>query len=430
MRQTNHRQLCREIVATCAALVLAAAAPAVAAPSVGEPLVSMTPTPATTTNSVLSAISCASDDSCVAVGSAQTHGFHRTGLIESWNGTRWSIAAASLFSGLKPATLRSVSCPTVAQCVAVGDGTTANATNLHGQQTQPIAVREVDGHWRVSRPVVRSGDVTVDGLSGLSCAEPSDCEASGNATENGRGVTVIERLHLGRWTLSTTSRLPGARATTPEDIGCSAASSCLVSESGFSAVGSDHRTRSRLLRLTGGGWHAVSPSLGPNVVVTNVSCPTGGPCVAFAHDVQSGTLDEVSESGTLTPLPKPVPAGGRTVDIGGLTCSALDQCFGLGTTEALRTGTDTTPGLPVAETYDGTAFTLAFTGLPLRLGGFACRPTFCMLVGSHARKAAASQWDWPTTMTDHRSPTTHAMSSGRAGASRSLRRRLQTSTTA
>src|SRR6202012_706504 len=128
MGETNRRRLRATAIAVCATLGLIAGAPALASASDGEPTLSATPTPPATTNSVLSAVSCPSDDRCEAVGSAQTHGDHRTGLVEAWNGARWSVAAAGLFADLEPAWLESVSCSRVGDCVAVGYGTTANAT--------------------------------------------------------------------------------------------------------------------------------------------------------------------------------------------------------------------------------------------------------------------------------------------------------------
>lgn len=401
MQATNRRRLGAAAIALCAAVMLTATAPAMASAPDHGPTLLTTPTPAATTNSLLSDVSCPTDDSCVAVGSAQTHGHHRTALVEAWNDTRWSVAAAGLFADLKPAWMDSVSCASAGHCVAVGYGTTANATGSHGQVTRPIALREVDGHWRRSHPVGQSGGVRVDDLSRLSCPDSSVCEAIGAGTEKGRNVTVIERLHTGRWTLSATSRLPGARRTAPGDIGCSAASACLVTESGSASRTSRDPIRSGLLRLTSTGWHKVTSALAGDLVATNVTCPPGRACLAFAHDARTSTLDELSDTGAFSSLATPVASSGRPVDIAGLTCPALDRCFGLGKAGAHTTGTASTAGTTVAETYDGTAYTLAFTGMPLHLDGLACRPSFCMLVGSHARTAATVRWEWPATSTDH-----------------------------
>jgi hypothetical protein len=141
----------------------------------------------------------------------------------------------------------------------------------------------------------------------------------------------------------------------------------------------------------------VPVTLAPGQDLTGVTCPAGGPCLAFAQDAKGSALAEVSETGARTPLPEPIATPGQSVSIRSLTCPARVRCFGLGTANVAAGQTTITGGTRVAETYDGTAFSLGFAGLPIRLDGYACRPTFCMLVGSHARRAAAARWDWPTT---------------------------------
>jgi len=65
-----------------------------------------------TSNNYLSGIACVSSSFCIAVG-AYDYG----ALIESWNGTSWSIVPApdSGISGLS-----SVACPSSSFCTAVG----------------------------------------------------------------------------------------------------------------------------------------------------------------------------------------------------------------------------------------------------------------------------------------------------------------------
>ena len=393
----------RSVIAACAAIAsvavgpFAASASGSASASGAGPVSLSTPTPAATSNSVLSGVSCPTDDHCVAVGSAQTHGYHRTALVENWDGTRWSIAAAGLFADLKPASLESVSCAAANRCVAVGYATTANATGTHGQITRPIAARELAGHWRPDRPVTRTPGLVITRLGRVSCPAGSECEAIGDGFEKGGSVTVVERLHSGRWTVTATSRLPGARRTSPGDIGCSSVSSCLITEDGI--VVGPHETHALLgvMRLTPVGWRTVISRPGPGLVTSNVTCPADGPCLAFAHAVPSPTLDEVSPTGAISPLPVPAESGTQAVVIDGLTCPALDHCFGLGAPPAPVVSPTHTRTTSVAETYDGTAFAPAFAGLPLRLDGLTCRLSFCMLVGSHARTAASPlNGDGPT----------------------------------
>lgn len=98
----------------CAAPLLPAIALAVAS----APL--PTPEPAGARDAGLGAVSCPSDTDCVAVGSFLNAGHHRNGLIETWNGTRITIAAGAHLPNVRPLFLTSVSCPPTRACLLVG----------------------------------------------------------------------------------------------------------------------------------------------------------------------------------------------------------------------------------------------------------------------------------------------------------------------
>jgi hypothetical protein len=70
----------------------------------------------------LNAVSCSSPNQCVAVGDYQTvSGFQflRT-LVESWKGTDWTLDASPSWGPTSYASLDSVSCATPDSCMAVG----------------------------------------------------------------------------------------------------------------------------------------------------------------------------------------------------------------------------------------------------------------------------------------------------------------------
>ena len=72
------------------------------------------------TENGLTSVSCASLRACVAVGNASAGNVTNGGaLIESWNGTRWSIVPSHITR--KAATvLYGVSCPSATMCMATG----------------------------------------------------------------------------------------------------------------------------------------------------------------------------------------------------------------------------------------------------------------------------------------------------------------------
>ena len=69
---------------------------------------------------LLPGVSCLSDSDCLAVGYYESHDLVRQTLVESWNGTTWSIVP-SPNEGTKNNALNGVSCISPTWCEAVGD---------------------------------------------------------------------------------------------------------------------------------------------------------------------------------------------------------------------------------------------------------------------------------------------------------------------
>ena len=70
-------------------------------------------------NNVLSRVSCAASTSCVAVG-YYYNGTHFQTLAEAWNGTTWSIVASPDATVSHSNWLLGVSCASSNSCTAVG----------------------------------------------------------------------------------------------------------------------------------------------------------------------------------------------------------------------------------------------------------------------------------------------------------------------
>ncbi len=124
----------------------------------------------------LNGVSCSSPISCVAVG-GQYGGYPAsTPIVETWDGTSWSIPATPSTDDYS--SLNGVSCTGSAQCVAVGQD---NGNSL---------IEMWDGTaWSVA-PGANPG-----GLSNVSCSSPDFCAA---VTGGGR-VTGTGRYGLGEW---------------------------------------------------------------------------------------------------------------------------------------------------------------------------------------------------------------------------------------
>ena len=71
------------------------------------------------TGSDLNGVSCVSADACTAVGAVSPNGTALSTVIESWNGTRWSVVPTPN-PGVTAHALNGVSCPSPGACMAAG----------------------------------------------------------------------------------------------------------------------------------------------------------------------------------------------------------------------------------------------------------------------------------------------------------------------
>ena len=131
----------------------------------------------------LSGVSCSSARSCVAVGNysngtgSASSILSRT-LVESWNGTAWSVV-----SGPSPsvAYLYGVSCASAGSCKAVGDYASSTIRRW-------ALIESWNG---TARSVVASPSPSVAYLYDVSCASARSCKAVGERTSNGGVMRIL-----------------------------------------------------------------------------------------------------------------------------------------------------------------------------------------------------------------------------------------------
>ena len=82
-----------------------------------------TPNPAGGQYGGLGAVACPSASACVAVGYYRNEAGRTVTLAERWNGTRWAIQPAPRPADAEDTYLYGVACPSIAECIAVGDYT-------------------------------------------------------------------------------------------------------------------------------------------------------------------------------------------------------------------------------------------------------------------------------------------------------------------
>jgi hypothetical protein len=164
-------------------------------------------------------VSCVSPASCVAVGSYFDGVSENLTLVESWNGSTWSVSSSPSPGAMN--FLAGVSCVSSTRCVAAGEATTAALT------TEVIEYLK-GGTWQqadTSAPGTSS-----DQFNGVSCASSSSCVAVGAATSGAVTDTLIETLTGGSWKV-TTSPDPSSSDNSLGGVSCVAKGSCAAAGS-------------------------------------------------------------------------------------------------------------------------------------------------------------------------------------------------------
>jgi len=240
--------------------MLIAAVAWVVSPAAGHASVAVAvpiPEPAGATHTEPAAVSCPTEDECVAVGSWLNGSYVRSGLVERWSDDRWRIlsAAAPKGQGGHPVFLNDIACPTARACVVVGER--ANDSTNPPSASTPLSERWNGSDWRPISiaPVHRA----MPQLDAVSCTSAANCLAVGSVGPDNRARAVAERYTGTRWRVSYVAP-PTARTSALDDVSCVEAM-CLAVET------QPHLTRHGLsasvLVWHAGGWRSVPFSGSP-----------------------------------------------------------------------------------------------------------------------------------------------------------------------
>ena len=117
-------------------------------------------------------VSCSSATPGLSVGGYENYGGKKLPLAGSWNGSSWSVQAASAPNDAQRSWLEGVSCSSASACVAVG-----SYVNSSGEEV-PLAESGSGSSWSVQIPSAPGG-VQASWLESVSCSSQSDCIAVG-----------------------------------------------------------------------------------------------------------------------------------------------------------------------------------------------------------------------------------------------------------
>jgi hypothetical protein len=291
----------------------------------------------------LKSVSCSSSTQCVAVGKNL---FKNNSFVDLWNGTEWQ-----LLSGTVSGEIKHISC-VASGCVAAG---------VSGGAAETWLIFEFKGGaWLVQpvAPPLPSG-ATETILNGVSCSSETACTAVGSYHSESGYKPLVERWNGSSWSLQTAPNpSEGSAQNAMLSVACNTAISCIaVGEAAGKPVAET---------WTGSSWSLTSspplPSGAKGGKLAGVSCGTTS-CIAVGDSYETiGNEKTLAEkwngsSWSITTTPNPSEAKGF-VNLVGVSCSSSSACTATGYFAPSVSG-----GVPVelktlAETWNGSSWSI------------------------------------------------------------------------
>ncbi|HWF73627.1 MAG TPA: Ig domain-containing protein, partial [Solirubrobacteraceae bacterium] len=315
------------------------------------------------------------------------------------------------------ASLVSVSCTSPGNCVAGGSYIDSALV------TKGMLVTEANGVWgQATTSPPPTGTTAEDSIRSVTCTSPGNCLAVGDysdALENSLAMYVIETG--GVWGPPNQLALPsdaipvttGNEQASLQSVTCPADDSCVAS--GYYASSGGYQAM--LATSTGGVFGPATavalpggaPMTGQDADLLSVTCTSPGNCVAagFYSDSVSGQAMSVTEAsgvwGTASQLTLPADAAGgaaQAAQLDSVTCPAPGRCVAAGS----YTGANGSPGgrAMVASEADGAWGQAAGVALPSGAAGGAGPNAYldsvtctgagaCLAVGGYTDAAGGGQ---------------------------------------
>jgi hypothetical protein len=390
------------LISTAVAALIIGAVPATGAvPTTGRPsgwsLVAI-PSPPGASMSNLQAVSCASFEACMAVGSYALNGT-TSALAERWNGQAWTIVPVPSPKGASTTILYGVSCARVSVCEAVGQAITTGPTSVSERSVAAVW----DGTaWKLQKVQAPAGPGTFAGLASVSCTGPAWCEAVGGfvgPNPNAQEQPLAEHWDGTAWTVQAAPNPHAENGSSLEGLSCPADNSCMA---GGNFAYADVAQSIFAFHWDGGAWmQQAQPNPRGNLDngESAVACPLRSWCTAVGFwsglNGDSLPLTEVWAGQSWLRVPAPRPPGATTTLLAGVSCVTTTGCISVGSWSASAYDN---PELTLAEQWDGTRWRVQATPNPSGgkisgLNGVSCASPN----GGVACVAVGSNWDGTST---------------------------------
>ncbi|MDA8183322.1 MAG: Ig-like domain-containing protein [Actinomycetota bacterium] len=307
-----------------------------------------------TQSNLLEGVSCTSSASCMAVGYQATgDASANQTLAEQWNGTAWKVVTTTDTAPFEPNQLLGVDCASSSACIAVG-----TATPPLGTATQSLVESWNGTAWTT----VTSADTSssqANALQGVSCASASSCVATGYAASGsvpsstpGQSTpvdqTLAESYNGTSWSLTSTPNTASTQANALESVSCPSASLCAAA--GYSASGIDGVDQTLVEGWNGSSWAGVAsadPAPVAPSVIEGTTCVSATECTAVGYAANGvggvgQTLVENWNGSTWSIVPSPDTSSAEANALESVTCTSATQCIAVGWSAS----GSTSPGLP------------------------------------------------------------------------------------
>ena len=302
--------------------------------------------------SVLSGVACVSPTNCTAVGSSYyfdgTNTIYQT-LVESWDGSTWSIVPSPNVSGIPDSVLKGVACVSATNCTAVGHDETQTLVEAWDGSTWSI----------VPSPNVSAGIAPQNQLDAVTCVSATNCTAVGSSYYfdgfSGEVRTLVEVWDGSTWSVVPSANQYGSFTDRLYGVSCVSASNCTAV--GYSYLWSN-KNQALVEVWDGSTWSVVPiPDLNSDPSLNGVSCVSSTNCTAVGIDyAYSETLLLAWDGSTWRVVQSGIPGGSLggvscTSSTGSSTCTAVGSSGGQTLVEAQTRATPVVSWTPAPITY-------------------------------------------------------------------------------
>ncbi|MGH3155855.1 MAG: hypothetical protein ACRDNF_04660 [Streptosporangiaceae bacterium] len=229
----------------------------------------------------LNSVSCTAPDACTALsayaGKSGTHG-----IVERWDGTRWSIQYLATPAAAKAVVTSGVSCTSDTACVVVGYYETATSD-------YPLAEMWNGTSWHILQ-VPLPAKAQRSGLDAVACTAANACTVTGYYNFPAR--SLVERWNGTAWTIQPTPNPPHLVHRDGVGFGtvaCASAHACVA----FGNYDLHYRLRAYTEGWNGTAWHVRAidlPGSGSNLSFVNAVTCVATHCTAVGLWKGSGNV--------------------------------------------------------------------------------------------------------------------------------------------